>query len=95
MTRLVARLSQHAMRSKEQRIPVYVAVAETEDDGLPSTKSIPRLIHLMDASSSKGRDPSIVQGVLGGEEDIEDQIPAFMEKSRQYAGDYDKPKFSR
>lgn len=80
----VARLSQHALRSKETRIPVYVAVAEQEDDGLPSTKSVPRLIHLLDASSSKAKDPSIVTAQLGSDEEIEEQIPQFFEKNLRY-----------
>ncbi|KAI1290410.1 hypothetical protein HDE_08319 [Halotydeus destructor] len=80
----MARLSQHAMRSKETRIPVYVAISEQEDDGLPSRKSIPRLLHLMDASSSRNKDPSIMAAELGSQEDIEEQVPQFFEKNVRY-----------
>jgi hypothetical protein len=89
----MARLSQHALRSKETRIPVYVAVAESDEEGIPTSKALPRLIHLMDASSSKARDPTIVPAVLGSDEEVEEQLPEYMEKNRQYTelGIGDKP----
>jgi len=51
-----ARLTAQGLRSKETRIPVYVAVSEEDDDGLPTAKSIPKLVHLLDATSQRSKD---------------------------------------
>lgn len=52
----VARLTAQGLRSRETRIPVYVAVSEEDDDGLPTAKSIPKLVHLLDATSHRNKD---------------------------------------
>jgi len=58
-----ARLTAQGLRSRETRIPVYVAVSEEDDDGLPTAKSIPKLLHLLDATSQKHKDTALYEEV--------------------------------